>query len=216
MQRIFFALVIAVAAVSSAYAIRPLGQSGEDTAGKEYDAASEAFKAKDWQGAVDHATKAIDEHSLRRAQLGWAHLIRAISLQNLKKCDQAMPDFEKGAELLTDNADLLLNMSLCQQQLHQDAAALETMSKVIALEPKPLYYAARCGMYYNMKKYNEALSDCLAALKDEPNNIGALVGAAAAYEQLGQKDNAHTYWARAYAADPSNMQAKEGVARTGG
>lgn len=216
MQRILFALVIAIAATSAAHAIRPLGQSGEDTAGKEYDAASAAFKAKDWVGAVAHATKAIDEHSLRRVQLGWAHFIRALSLQNQKQCAQAMPDFEKAGDLLPDNTDLLVNMGLCQQALKQDAAALETMSKVIALDPKPIYYAARCGMYYNQKKYNEALSDCLEALKGEPNNVGALIGAAAAYEQLGQKENAHMYWSKAHAADPSNAQATEGVARTGG
>jgi len=216
MQRILFALVIAAATVSSAYAVRPLSSSRGDTATEEIDAANKAFQARDFQGAVDHATKALDTHSLGKPNLATAYAIRAISLQNLKRCEEAMPDFGEAEKLMPGNADILINKGMCQQQLHQDAAAIETMGKVIETDPKPVYYAARCGMYYNMKKYSEALSDCLAALKDEPNNVGALVGAAAAYEQLGQKENAHTYWSKAHAADPSNAQATEGVARTGG
>jgi tetratricopeptide (TPR) repeat protein len=67
----------------------------------------------------------------------------------------------------------------------------------------------RAMLYFNMKRYDDALLDLDAVLADEPRHFGALVGLAAVYQAKGTVGKAATALRDAIAINPHFQTAKD-------
>jgi tetratricopeptide (TPR) repeat protein len=69
----------------------------------------------------------------------------------------------------------------------------------------------RAKLYYNMKRYDEALDDVNAVLDIEPRHFGALTGQAAIYQAQGDTGKAAASLREAIAINPHLQTAKDAL-----
>jgi tetratricopeptide (TPR) repeat protein len=69
----------------------------------------------------------------------------------------------------------------------------------------------RAKLYYNMKRYDEALDDVNAVLDVEPRHFGALTGQAAIYQAQGNASKAAASLREAIAVNPHLQTAKDAL-----
>ena len=180
--------------------------------------AMEALNKQDADTAIKLYTKAIDSGAFRGQpeMMGQLYYGRGLAYRLKKDCANAIPDFDKAAELI-NKGDVYFSRAACYLDLNQEDKALADFDLAIKTDPEaPAYRKARCIIMFNKKDFASALPDCEKALAAAPDDKNLLLAASQAAEQTGNRPKAAELYRKLLAVDPGNPVATEGLKRVGG
>ncbi|CAL9037722.1 unnamed protein product [Musa banksii] len=90
--------------------------------------------------------------------------------------------------------------------------AIELYTCAIAICEKAVYYSNRAAAYTNIKKYSEAIEDCLKSIEIDPNYSKAYSRLGSAYFAQGNyRDALEKGYLRALELDPNNNTIRENI-----
>ncbi|WOL03542.1 small glutamine-rich tetratricopeptide repeat-containing protein [Canna indica] len=90
--------------------------------------------------------------------------------------------------------------------------AIELYTCAIAICEKAVYYSNRAAAYTNVKKYSEAVEDCLKSIEIDPNYSKAYSRLGSAYFAQGNYHDAlEKGYIRAFVLDPTNRTIRENI-----
>ncbi|KAJ8467330.1 hypothetical protein OPV22_029882 [Ensete ventricosum] len=90
--------------------------------------------------------------------------------------------------------------------------AIELYTCAIAICEKAIYYSNRAAAYTNVKKYSEAIEDCLKSIEIDPNYSKAYSRLGSAYfAQENYRDALEKGYLRALELDPNNNTIRENI-----
>jgi tetratricopeptide (TPR) repeat protein len=126
--------------------------------------------------------------------------------------DAHAPEIARGIEQLiwsiwlmagSDDADLLMSMSIDAMSRQDFAQARTHLDALIALEPDLAEgWNKRATVYYIEGDYPSSLADIEQTLRLEPRHFGALSGLGMILEQMGQKEGALKAYRAALVLNP--------------
>ncbi len=180
--------------------------------------ALEALNRQDAETAITLYTKAIDSGAFRSQpeMLGQLYYGRGLAYRLKKDCTNAIPDFDKAAELI-NKGDVFFSRAACYLEMNQEDKALADFDLAIKADPEaPAYRKARCILVFNKKDFAGALPDCEKALASAPDDKNLLLAASQAAEQTGNRARAAELYRKLLTVDPGNPVATEGLKRVGG
>jgi tetratricopeptide (TPR) repeat protein len=116
---------------------------------------------------------------------------RGVNLVNLGRNDQALRDFRTAARRDPTHVYALYNIGTLLLQTDQPTQAQVILRQALIADPANSAILNNLGVaLFRTKRYREAIS-CYAAILDmDPSNAGAYFNQAAAFEQLGDLQNA--------------------------
>jgi tetratricopeptide (TPR) repeat protein len=145
------------------------------------------------------------------------HAVRAQTLAQAGKTDEALTEFNTALDLDPHNAKAFYYRGLLYQSEKQYELAIADFTSANGLTPlqaDPLL--GRATSYLAMGKATEAAADLDEAVQAWPQNGLLWVTRGAAYEKLGDKDKAADSYSRAILLRPKDESARNGLARVGG
>ncbi len=218
------ALLVGIIAVTSVTSVRaPVYAMGiEDARARdaqrvklEGGLGDEALDVKKYAEAIEHYTKAINANACG-GDCGKYYFKRGLAYQGMEKCAEAVADYEKAGETLTDNGELYFNESLCHSALNKSDLALADLNKAIRVNPDSMiYHVGRCIALFNKQDFAGALPDCEVTLTSAPDDQKMLYAAAMSAEQTGDKAKAAKFYKHLLDLDHGNTQASDGLRRVG-
>lgn len=180
--------------------------------------ALEALNKQDADTAIKLYTKAIDSGAFRGQPetMGQLYYGRGLAYRLKKDCTNAIPDFDKAAELI-NKGDVFFSRAACYLEANQEDKALADFDLAIKADPEAAgYRKARCILVFNKKDFAGALPDCEKALASAPDDKNLLLAASQAAEQTGNRPRAAELYRKLLTVDPGNPVATEGLKRVGG
>ncbi len=180
--------------------------------------ALEALNRQDADTAIKLYTKAIDSGAFRSQPetLGQLYFGRGLAYRLKKECNNAIPDFDKAAELI-NKGDVFFSRAACHLEMNQEDKALADFDLAIKADAEaPAYRKARCILLFNKKDFANAMPDCEKALAAAPDDKNLLLATSQAAEQTGNRARAAELYRKLLAVDPGNPVATEGLKRVGG
>ena len=126
----------------------------------------------------------------------------------LKQYQNAIVDCNNALELSPRHASAYNNRGWAYFYLKRYPQALQDFSMSITLKPTATYYVARSGVYYRLKQFANAITDCDSALKLNPRNAVAYSNRGWLYYNLKQYHRALADLNQALSIDPSLVLAK--------
>lgn len=111
-------------------------------------------------------------HSIALDQTNaYAYKLRALIYYDTSDYEKAIADFKKALILEPDNVWSQARLADSYQALGQNELGLEYVNRALRINPADAFsYKVRGRIYYNMKKYAEAMADFQEVLEIEPNN----------------------------------------------
>lgn len=237
MQKLFvsiFALVIALqAALASAdpapapttppagatTATPPPGAPGVNATGTRYDwngnfkKGQAALAAKDYKTAIQIFTEVLNSGRLPKAWLATTLYLRGKSYRSARQYPQAVADYEAAIQADPKMDPAYYELGATYHSMGQYGKAVSAFSQAITLKPDMgNYYEGRCTSYAWLNKFGEAIRDCEVAIKHQPRNASLIAFLGRLYEEAGQKPRAIELYKLALSIDPSQPDAKEGLA----
>lgn len=180
--------------------------------------AMEALNRQDAETAIKLYTKAIDSGAFRGQPetLGQLYYGRGLAYRLKKDCTNAIPDFDKAAELI-NKGDVFFSRAACYLEMNQEDKALADFDLAIKADGEaPAYRKARCILLFNKKDFAGALPDCEKALSAAPDDKNLILATSQAAEQTGNRARAAELYRKLLVVDPGNPVATEGLKRVGG
>lgn len=176
--------------------------------------AEQAMKNENWEVAITKLDAVIASRALKGPNLGVAHFQRGMAYYHLKRCADAMPDYDIAVELLPEDANPVSARGFCQAELGNEQGAIADFTATIALDEENLSALSNlCVIHYNGTRYAEAVPFCVKAAELAPDNASLLKAKAAALELAGDKAGALEAWKALLALTPDDKDAQDGVAR---
>ncbi len=222
MSKRFVALVISAIAIAGVTApafglgIDESRHNRQREAMREGGLGDDALNAKNYDGAIDPYTIAIEANSCG-GDCGKYYFRRGPSYQAKDDCAKAITDYDKAQETLKDNGELYFNESLCHSKLNLPDLALADLDKAIKVNPdSTIYHNARCITLFNKHDFPGALPDCEFTLGAAPDDQSMLYATAMSAEQTGDKAKAAKYYKHLKELNPGDARASDGLKRTGG
>ena len=140
----------------------------------------------------------------------------AIELHKDGKIDNAIYMYNAAIKANSTNPEMYVNLALAQAQGNDFDSAISTLKTAQAKFPqdetiikttknisemKSDNLMAKASEFYNNKDYQKAAETYLSIM---PANADTILGAATSYEELGDKDNALTYYKKAFELRPAD------------
>lgn len=137
------------------------------------------------EDAVSWYSKSIDVEPSSEAfnNRAWMYI-------NLGKFPQALQDCNTAIDLNLESRDLYHTKGLALVGLNRYEDAFNAYSKSIDIKPSPKAFGDRAKVYYQFEKFIEAIQDCNAAIKLDPDFVFAYRLRSIAYGSLEKFDNA--------------------------
>jgi protein O-mannosyl-transferase len=160
-----------------------------------------------WGNAIGIWTDSVAKSPLKvrpRFQLAYAYY-------NSGRCDEAVSEFTKTAQLDKPEYSLLIDWALAYDCAGNPSAAIEKLTQAAALEPTGHVYSQIGMEYAKQAKYPQALDALETAAKLDPNFEMTYVYRGNVYFLQGDKKRAAEEYRRALAIDPDNQTARSGL-----
>ena len=173
------------------------------------------------KSTVDEITACIEEKDDARAfaicdavlnvgglsdlERGLALMGRGFVLSRMKKCDQAIVDFNAALPLFEEKDLVYTSRGACYRDMGDVEHAVADFDTAIAVDPEDASnYTARAIFYLDTSKSDRALADFDKALTLERDSVMAHHGRAVAYTQKGDNDAALAAVSAAVRLEPKN------------
>ena len=197
----------------------PPGAPGVNATGTRYDwngnfkKGQAALAAKDYKTAIQIFTEVLNSGRLPRAWLATTLYLRGKSYRSSHQYPQAVADYEAAIQADPKMDPAFYELGATYHSMGQYAKAVAAFSQAIALKPDMgNYYEGRCTSNAWLNRFAEAIRDCEVAIKHQPRNAGLIAFLGRLYEEAGQKSRAIELYKLALSIDPSQADAKEGLA----
>lgn len=193
---------------------------GVNAAGTRYDwqgnhkKAQAALAARDYKTAIQLFTEILNSGRLPKAWLATTLYLRGKAYRSSRQFREAVTDYEAAvqADPKLHPAHFELGATFHSQQ--QYAKAVAAFGQAIALKPDQWnYYDGRCTSLASMSRWTDAIRDCEAAVRLRPGNANLIAFLGRLYEESGQKQRAIEMYKLALSINPSQAEAKEGLAQ---
>jgi tetratricopeptide (TPR) repeat protein len=193
---------------------------GVNAAGTRYDwqgnhkKAQAALAARDYKTAIQLFTEILNSGRLPKAWLATTLYLRGKAYRSSRQFREAVTDYEAAvqADPKLHPAHFELGATFHSQQ--QYAKAVSAFGQAIALKPDQWnYYDGRCTSLASMSRWTDAIRDCEAAVRLRPGNANLIAFLGRLYEESGQKQRAIEMYKLALSINPSQAEAKEGLAQ---
>ena len=189
------------------------GAANATDVASEYRAAVQSLRSGDVDGAVRHASLAIQ----MQPSFARAYGVRAIAFQARGMYDQAIADTTKAIVFDPNDAVAFNNRGSEHAARGEHALALADYNHAIALRPDlPEAYMGRGTELGNIGNYEGSIADLQKAVELRPNYADAHQNLGASLEHVGRRDDAQAEYRSALALRPDLPQAREAVARSVG
>jgi tetratricopeptide (TPR) repeat protein len=107
-----------------------------------------------------------------------------------------------------------VNLAAVRIRQRNFESALQLLDRAKEINPRQVQVAFTRGIVYsNMDRQDLAIQEYLKELDLDPNFVAADVELGKSYERLGDRDKATSYYQKVIAAEPSNAEALQGLAR---
>jgi Tfp pilus assembly protein PilF len=162
-----------------------------------------------WGNAVDIWKDSVAKSPSKvrpRFQLAYAYY-------NAGRCDDAVIEFGKTAQLDKPEYSLLIDWALSYDCAGNPSAAIDKLTQAAALEPTGHVYSQIGMEYAKQGKYPQALDALETAARLDPNFEMTYVYRGNVYSLQGNKARAVEEYRRALAIDPQNQTARDGLVR---
>ncbi|MBI1210204.1 MAG: tetratricopeptide repeat protein [Alphaproteobacteria bacterium] len=213
------ALVPAALAAESSTAAAPAAAQAPVTPPVRFDwqgvhkKAQAALAQHDYKTAIQLFTDVIDSGRLPRTWVAPTFYLRGKAYRSAKKYDQAIADYQKATEADPKMDIAYYEMGAAYQELNQHAKAIDAFSKAIAIKSNNAgYFYARCVSESWISRFADATRDCHTASQMKPGDADMLATLGRLYEDQGRKADAIATYKAALAINPSQSEAKEGLA----
>jgi tetratricopeptide (TPR) repeat protein len=151
----------------------------------------------------DTARKSPDKSRVR-FQLGFAYYQQ-------QRYDLAVPEFEKAAALVTPDYDLLIDLGLAYDGLHQYSKALEALQRAAKLEATGHVYSQIGKVYAEQNQWKEAMDAFDQAQRIDPNFPATYAYKGLVHLATGDAAGAIPLFQQALVIDPTLQPAREGL-----
>ena len=193
---------------------------GVNASGTRYDwqgnhkKAQAALAAKDYKTAIQLFTEILNSGRLPKAWLGTTLYLRGKAYRSSRQFPQAVADYEAAVQADPKLHPAFYELGATFHSMGQYGKAVSTFGQAIALKSDMWScYDARCTSYASMSRWSEAVRDCEVAVKLRPGNANLLAFLGRLYEENGQKQRAIEMYKLALSINPSQQDAKEGLAQ---
>ena len=146
----------------------------KEEAEKYFNAAAERFINKDYEGAKNYFTKAIEDltsaiESDQNNRIFYGY--RGYSYINIGDYVKAIEDFTKAIEIGPDDKAIYENRGLAYFNIENYAKAIDDFTKAIEISPEDkAIYENRGLAYFNIQNYPKAIEDLTTAIESDQNN----------------------------------------------
>ena len=160
----------------------------KEEAEKYFNAAAERFINKDYEGAKNYFTKAIESYS-KAIDLDVndkdVYRRRGLTYLSIGDYPKAIDDFTKAIELGANDKDIYDMCGFAYLRIKDFAKAMEDFTKAIDLgaNDKDVYFK-RGLAYFGMANYRKAISDCTKAIELGGNDKGIYIIRGSAYKHI--------------------------------
>ncbi len=193
---------------------------GVNASGTRYDwqgnhkKAQAALAAKDYKTAIQLFTEILNSGRLPKAWLGTTLYLRGKAYRSSRQFPQAVADYEAAVQADPKLHPAFYELGATFHSMGQYGKAVSAFGQAIALKSDMWsYYDARCTSYASMSRWSEAVRDCEVAVKLRPGNANLIAFLGRLYEENGQKQRAIEMYKLALSINPSQQDAKEGLAQ---
>ncbi len=193
---------------------------GVNASGTRYDwqgnhkKAQAALVAKDYKTAIQLFTEILNSGRLPKAWLGTTLYLRGKAYRSSRQFPQAVADYEAAVQADPKLHPAFYELGATFHSMGQYGKAVSAFGQAIALKSDMWsYYDARCTSYASMSRWSEAVRDCEVAVKLRPGNANLIAFLGRLYEENGQKQRAIEMYKLALSINPSQQDAKEGLAQ---
>ena len=193
---------------------------GVNASGTRYDwqgnhkKAQAALAAKDYKTAIQLFTEILNSGRLPKAWLGTTLYLRGKAYRSSRQFPQAVADYEAAVQADPKLHPAFYELGATFHSMGQYGKAVSTFGQAIALKSDMWScYDARCTSYASMSRWSEAVRDCEVAVKLRPGNANLIAFLGRLYEENGQKQRAIEMYKLALSINPSQQDAKEGLAQ---
>ena len=142
-----------------------------------------------------------------------AHFQLGFAYYQQQRYDLAVPEFERAAALGTADYDLLIDLGLAYDGLHQFPKALETLQRAAKLEPTAHVYSQIGKVLAEQSRWKEAMDAFDQAEKADPNFPAVYAYKGLVHLATGDAAGAVPLFQRALAIDPQFQPARDGLAQ---
>jgi tetratricopeptide (TPR) repeat protein len=142
-----------------------------------------------------------------------AHFQLGFAYYQQQRYDLAAPEFERAAALGTPDYDLLIDLGLAYDGLHQFPKALETLQRAAKLEPTAHVYSQIGKVLAEQSRWKEAMDAFDQAEKADPGFPAVYAYKGLVHLATGDAAGAIPLFQRALAIDPQFQPAREGLAQ---
>jgi tetratricopeptide (TPR) repeat protein len=142
-----------------------------------------------------------------------AHFQLASAYYDAGRCDLAVGEYQRTAQLDTPKYDLLLDWGLAYDCLNQPDNALAKLRLAATLEPTAHVYTQIAKVYGDTRRWAEAMDALAMAEKLDPNFATTYVYKGLVHSATNQPEAAVADFRRALAIDPQFQQARDGLAQ---
>jgi tetratricopeptide (TPR) repeat protein len=209
----------APAAPAAAPAAPPPG-AGVNAAGTRYDwqgnhkKAQAALAARDYKTAIQLFTEILNSGRLPKAWLATTLYLRGKAYRSSRQYREAVTDYEAAVQTDPKLHPAFFELGATYHSQQQYAKAVSAFGQAIALKSDQWnYYDGRCTSLASMSRWGDAIRDCEAAVRLKPGNANLIAFLGRLYEESGQKQRAIEMYKLALSINPSQADAKEGLAQ---
>jgi tetratricopeptide (TPR) repeat protein len=141
----------------------------------------------------------------------WLYFNRGNAYDDLGDFENAEKDFSEAIRLIPKFANAYHSRGEKKKKNGDYISAIEDFTKAIENDYKILHFAYnnRADALYHLKRYEEAISDCQAAIDIDPAYARAYNTCGIIYESMNDLDNARLYFKRAIAVNPNDPGPKK-------
>ena len=140
-----------------------------------------------------------------------AHFQLGFAYYQAQRYDLAVPEFEKAASLGTPDYDLLIDLGLAYDGLHQSAKALDTLQRAAKLEPTAHVYSQIGKVFAEQSRWKEAMDAFDQAQRLDPRFPAVYAYKGLVHLATGDPAGAIPLFQQALAIDPQFQPARDGL-----